>query len=253
MEYTENDQPQFTANDVPDIVRTYTSEDLGKITNGGRRRKYRRAPAQRVYCNRDVNLNHISYVGFDMDYTLAAYIRPAYDQLQYSLICKILVHEMGYPALILDWQYDSSFLIRGLLLDASRGNFVKCDAYGVVLRVLHGRGRLTRDEMDRAYPSGNITSSQIGEEFQSMDTLYHLPIANVYADLVDHFDNVWNGPDSMDEDAGDDDSKDGKCVHSNAGRVSYLNLWQDVRGAADIMHEQGLMKNETLGNFEKYP
>ncbi|KAK4530071.1 hypothetical protein CCYA_CCYA03G0928 [Cyanidiococcus yangmingshanensis] len=229
------------AGHVPELARVLTAEDVRSLKANGSVHKFRRAAAQRVYSNRDVNLDHITHIGFDMDYTLAAYVRPAFDQLQYTLICNVLVQGFGYPECIQEWRFDEGFLIRGLLLDALRGNFVKCDAYGVVLRVVHGRQRLSEEEVEAAYPAGNIASAQVGEEFQSMDTLYHLPIANVYADLVEYFDqnaNLTAGKARLDQ-----------REHS---QLSYFNLWQDVRAAADQIHDRGILKNETLSDLEKY-
>jgi 5'-nucleotidase len=218
-----------------------TAEDVRSLKANGTIHKFRRAAAQRVYTNRDVNLEHITHIGFDMDYTLAAYVRPAFDQLQYTLICDVLVQSFGYPECIRTWQFDEGFLIRGLLLDPLQGNFVKCDAYGVILRVVHGRRRLTEDEVEAAYPAGNIASAQVGEEFQSMDTLYHLPIANLYADLVEYFDQSCKRSASK-----------GRMDRPEHGQLSYFNLWQDVRAAADQIHDRGILKNETLSGLEKY-
>ena len=242
---------------VPELVRRSTLEDLRSLAGIDHPIKYRRAAAQRVYCNRDVNMEHIAYIGFDMDYTLAAYRRPAFDELQFSLICETLVKEFGYPSVLQEWHFQPDFLIRGLLLDTSRGNFIKCDAYGVMLRVLHGRRRLLQEEMEAAYPSGNVASSQVGEEFQSMDTLYHLPIANVYANLVHYFDD---GHVERDEDVSAHAAATTARANGIAAaplmaddaRISYLNLWQDVRAASDMVHERGLLKQRTLERLTEY-
>jgi 5'-nucleotidase len=224
-----------------DLVRVITADDIRSWKAHGAVRKFRRAAAQRVYSNRDVNLDHITHIGFDMDYTLAAYLRPAFDQLQYNLICRELVEKFCYPECILEWRFDEGFLIRGLLVDALRGNFVKCDAYGVILRAVHGRRRLTAEQVDAAYPAGNIASAQVGEEFQSMDTLYHLPIANLYADLVEYFDQ-----------SAEESAEGARFGDGDHGRLSFFNLWQDVRAAADRIHDHGILKNETLARLADY-
>eukprot|EP00166_Cyanidium_caldarium_P000272 ctg_1106.g428 len=116
---------------------------------------------------------------------------------------------------------------------------------------------LLQEEMEAAYPSGNVASSQVGEEFQSMDTLYHLPIANVYANLVHYFDD---GHVERDENvsahaaattAGTNGIAAASLMADDA-RISYLNLWQDVRAASDIVHERGLLKQRTLERLTEY-
>ena len=39
------------------------------------------ARPRRVFCNRNLRMSGISWVGFDMDYTLAIYDQPAMDEL----------------------------------------------------------------------------------------------------------------------------------------------------------------------------
>jgi 5'-nucleotidase len=53
-----------------------------------------------------------------MDYTLADYKSPQYEQLVFNLIKQRLV-DVGYPEEILEFEYDNSFPIRGLWF----GNF----------------------------------------------------------------------------------------------------------------------------------
>jgi 5'-nucleotidase len=48
----------------------------------------------------------------DMDYTIAEYKSPQYEQLGFDLIKRRLV-DVGYPEGILDFEYDPSFPIRG--------------------------------------------------------------------------------------------------------------------------------------------
>ena len=59
-----------------------------------------------VFCNRELNLGGIRAIGFDMDYTLAQYKQPAFDQLAFDGAKEKLVHNFGYPASLLDVEYD---------------------------------------------------------------------------------------------------------------------------------------------------
>ena len=61
-----------------------------------------------------------------MDYTLAVYNSPEYEILSYGLAVDKLV-EMGYPAGLVNFRYDTAFSLRGLMLDHERGNVLKVD------------------------------------------------------------------------------------------------------------------------------
>lgn len=59
-----------------------------------------------VFCNRELRLGGISAIGFDMDYTLAQYKQPAFDQLAFDGAKQKLVEKLGYPPEVLDFEYD---------------------------------------------------------------------------------------------------------------------------------------------------
>ena len=65
----------------------------------------------RVFVNRSLHLEKIKFFGFDMDYTLAVYKSPALEKLAFELIKKRMV-DIGYPAEIMQFEYDHSFPIR---------------------------------------------------------------------------------------------------------------------------------------------
>jgi hypothetical protein len=59
-----------------------------------------------IFCNRELKMSHIKAIGFDMDYTLAQYQQPAFDQLAFDGAKEKLVHKLGYPEQVLDFTYD---------------------------------------------------------------------------------------------------------------------------------------------------
>jgi hypothetical protein len=59
-----------------------------------------------VFCNRELNLETIRAIGFDMDYTLAQYKQPAFDKLAFDGAKEKLVKILGYPEELLDAEYD---------------------------------------------------------------------------------------------------------------------------------------------------
>lgn len=60
-----------------------------------------------------------------MDYTLAQYQQPAFDKLAFDGAKEKLVHSLGYPEEVLDFEYDHTYWVRGLIIDTIRGNFLK--------------------------------------------------------------------------------------------------------------------------------
>jgi 5' nucleotidase family len=65
-----------------------------------------------VFCNRELKMSHIRAIGFDMDYTLAQYQQPAFDQLAFDGAKAKLVEKLGYPSEVLDFQYDHEVCTR---------------------------------------------------------------------------------------------------------------------------------------------
>lgn len=150
--------------------------------------KYRRSPDQRIFVCRELDMAKVKFVGFDMDYTLAEYNSPAMEELEYRLTAENLV-KSGYPKEILELKYDSTFAMRGLFMDKKLGNLVKVDSAGSILRASHGRTSLTRAEIEEMYPTMILHSEEIGPRFYLLDTLFALPEACLWADLVTYFES----------------------------------------------------------------
>ena len=60
------------------------------------------ARKNRVFCNRNLRMDTIELIGFDMDYTLALYHQDRLEQLSMELTLQKLVDKHGYPADIRD-------------------------------------------------------------------------------------------------------------------------------------------------------
>merc|ERR1711991_456460 len=141
----------------------------------------------------------------------------------------------GYPEQIADRSYDSSFPIRGLFLDREAGNLLKIDAFGSIITAVHGRRVLDSAEMEAAYPSSFVSKeAMVAGHFYILDTLFGMPEACLYADLVDFFEDPSNA-----ELVGDID-------------MSFLNLFPDVRSAMEYVHNNDVLKKETLLDLPRY-
>ncbi|XP_068277425.1 cytosolic purine 5'-nucleotidase-like isoform X2 [Nyctibius grandis] len=118
-------------------------------------RALRRDCQHRIFVNRSLALEKIKCFGFDMDYTLAMYKSPAYEELAFALLLEHLV-SIGYPPEILAYKYDPTFPTRAEILHYYPNKFIQ------------------RDDMKR---------------FHILNTLFNLTEAHLYACLVDFFTN----------------------------------------------------------------
>lgn len=180
--------------------------------------------ARRIYCNRNLRLDQISMVGFDMDYTLAIYNQDAMDRLSIEWTARKLV-ESGYPETLLSMPYRTDFPIRGLLVDRKLGNVLKMDRYRYVKKAYHGMRELTRDERRQLYHTKRLRPGT--KRYHWVDTLYALSEVSVYAAVVDELERQGE-------------------------RTNYDRLFSDVRDCIDMAHRDGSILDSILNDLPKY-
>ncbi|XP_074899900.1 uncharacterized protein LOC142038371 isoform X2 [Buteo buteo] len=201
-------------------------------------RALRRDCQHRIFVNRSLALEKIKCFGFDMDYTLAMYKSPDYEELAFALLLEHLV-SIGYPHEILAYKYDPTFPTRGLVFDALYGNLLKVDSHGNLLVCAHGFRFLKGAEILHYYPNKFIQRDDM-KRFHILNTLFNLTEAHLYACLVDFFTNCSR---YVNCDTG--------YKHGNLF-MSFRSMFQDVREAMDSVHLSGCLKEKTLENLEKY-
>ncbi|XP_053822634.1 cytosolic purine 5'-nucleotidase-like isoform X6 [Vidua chalybeata] len=226
-------------------------------------RALRRDCQHRIFVNRSLALEKIKCFGFDMDYTLAMYKSPDYEELAFALLLEHLV-AIGYPPEILAYKYDPTFptrlvcggdpsegrvsepptqltavWCRGLVFDALYGNLLKVDSHGNLLVCAHGFRFLKGAEILHYYPNKFIQRDDM-KRFHILNTLFNLTEAHLYACLVDFFTNCSR---YVNCDTG--------YKHGNLF-MSFRSMFQDVREAMDHVHLSGCLKEKTLENLEKY-
>ena len=86
----------------------------------------------RVHVNRNLRLDAIHAVGFDLDYTLAIYRQDEMDRLQTAVTVEKLVATRGYPESLRSAPVRHDFAIRGLFVDRKLGHVLKMDRYRYV-------------------------------------------------------------------------------------------------------------------------
>nr|XP_033806206.1 cytosolic purine 5'-nucleotidase-like isoform X2 [Geotrypetes seraphini]XP_033806207.1 cytosolic purine 5'-nucleotidase-like isoform X2 [Geotrypetes seraphini]XP_033806208.1 cytosolic purine 5'-nucleotidase-like isoform X2 [Geotrypetes seraphini]XP_033806209.1 cytosolic purine 5'-nucleotidase-like isoform X2 [Geotrypetes seraphini] len=173
-----------------------------------------------------------------MDYTLAMYKSPDYEELTFELLLDRLV-SIGYPHEILKYKYDPTFPTRGLVFDALFGNLLKVDCNGNLLVCAHGFCFLKGVEIWNYYPNKFIQRDDT-KRFYILNTLFNLAETYLYACLVDFFSNCSRYI-----------SCDKGYRYGNLF-MSFYSILQDVCDAMEYVHNSGYLKETTLKNLEKY-
>ncbi|XP_015192045.1 5'-nucleotidase, cytosolic II, like 1 isoform X2 [Lepisosteus oculatus] len=201
-------------------------------------RSLKRDYHHRVFVNRSLTLEKINCYGFDMDYTLAMYKSPDYEELGYELLMDRLV-SIGYPHEILQYKYDPNFPTRGLVFDTMYGNLLKVDSHGNILVCTHGFTFLKGAQIQEYYPNKFIQRDNT-DRFYILNTLFNLSETYLYACLVDFFTNCTRYTNCQ------------KGYKHGDLFMSFKSMFQDVRDAMDHVHDTGILKQKTLQNLEKY-
>jgi HAD superfamily 5'-nucleotidase-like hydrolase len=194
---------------------------------------------RRVFVNRNLTLDKIDVIGFDMDYTLALYHQPRIETLSIECTLKKMIEQRGYPAALQALEYDPRFAIRGLVVDHEQGNLLKLDRYGYVGRAYHGTRSLPREERQRLYrdPHARLRKPR----WAYIDTLFALPEVVLYARAVDYFDAdaTFN------------------ALTPAARSARYARLWTDIRECIDEAHRdesiKRIIKADMPGFIERDP
>ncbi len=180
---------------------------------------------RRIYCNRNLKMEGIELIGWDMDYTLALYHQERLEKLSIDLTLKKMIANRGYPEEILGLTFNPDLAIRGIVLDCPNGNVFKMDRHGYIGRVFHGTHELSGEIREKKYRSNKIRLSS--DRYRWIDTLFGLPDAVMYMTMVDWVDGREKNPD-------------------------YLKLFWDIRNSIDEAHRDDTLKTvikEDMPNF----
>jgi len=184
-------------------------------------------PQSRIYVNRNLRLDKIEMVGFDMDYTLALYNQARIEELSMRATLDKLVSAKGYPEAIRALAYDPMLAVRGLVIDHQNGNIFKPDRYGFPGRARHGLKNIDRALIGGLYQRERTRLSS--QRYAWIDSLFALPEAVLYSVLVDYFDQ-----------------------HNPPGKPDYTALWQHIRECIDLAHRDGSIKTIVSDDFPSY-
>ncbi|HET6416560.1 MAG TPA: HAD-IG family 5'-nucleotidase [Polyangiales bacterium] len=179
---------------------------------------------RRVYCSRNLRLDQVKAVGFDMDYTLAIYRQAEMDRLSIEATVAKLV-DRGYPEELLGMKFRTDFPIRGLLIDRKLGNVLKMDRFRYVKTAYHGFRKLSREERRGAYHTRRLRPGT--GRYHWVDTLYSLSEVAVYAAVIEHLEGRGN-------------------------TLDYGRLFADIRECADLSHQDGSILDMVLEDLPRY-
>jgi 5'-nucleotidase len=166
---------------------------------------------RRIFCNRNLRMASIAWVGFDMDYTLAIYRQREMDELSIRATIDKLI-DRGYPEFIRSIPYSTAFPVRGLLIDKRFGHVLKMNRYKHVTKGYHGLHELEKDELRRLYHAKKIRPAT--PRYHWIDTLYALSEASLYAALID-------------------------ALEQRRFTVDYAKTFTDIRESIDEAHRDG--------------
>ena len=183
------------------------------------------ARKNRVFCNRNLRMDTIEMIGFDMDYTLALYHQEKLEQLSIDLTLTKLIEKHGYPPAIRGLTYDPRWAIRGLMVDRQLGHVFKMDRHAHVGRCYHGFRELDNEKRRITYRNEKINLSS--DRFEWIDTLFGLPEAVMYTTMVDWADR-------------------------QTGTVDYDKLFGDIRMAIDEAHRDDTLKSVIKADLASY-
>lgn len=181
-----------------------------------------------IFINRNLKMQSITHMGFDMDHTLAVY-KPAAKELAFQLARDVLIEKYGYPAEIKSLEYQHGMVIRGLVIDKKRGNLIKLDHHKYVELAYHGTECLKKQDRKRIYNKPGESYRPSSDDYAYLDTLFCLPEASLYMQMVSFMDQK-----------------------KKTKKPDYRSMHRDVREAIDQVHRDGSLKSVITANLSKY-
>lgn len=184
---------------------------------------------KRIFVNRNLKMQSVRLIGFDMDHTLAVYRPRVFERLAFECAREKLVSKHGYPDEVRSFEYDHDFVIRGLVVDKATGNILKMDRHHYVTRVFHGTRVLPKGDRKTLYQGRKIPLSS--GQYASLDTLFSLPEISLYGQMVDLAD---------------------RRLAATGEAPDYHQIYDHVRDAVDQSHADGSIKSVIQADPERY-
>jgi 5'-nucleotidase len=187
---------------------------------------HREVPRTRqIFVNRNLRMEKIEAVGFDMDYTVAMYHLVRLETLAFEMTIARMITTRGYAAHLGALHYDPEFVIRGVVIDKRHGNIFKMDRHNHVGHCYHGRRPLPEEDVKRLYRDEKVHLSS--PRFAWIDTLFALPEACLFGQIIE-------------------------VLEGRGEQVDYGKLFDDIRECIDSVHRDGTLKAEVGKDLARY-
>jgi len=173
---------------------------------------------RQVFTNRTLNMQSIQAVGYDMDYTLIHYEVTRWEETMYEYLKRKML-ELGWP--VEDLTYVPEMIIRGLVIDKKLGNIVKPNRFGYVKKAYHGTRPIGFAAMHNIYSRTTVDIRE--NRWLLLTTLFDVPVACMYAQLVDKLDR-----------------------HEFPDVMGYYDLEERMTSNLDAAYAEGMLREEIL-------
>ncbi|XP_059139748.1 5'-nucleotidase domain-containing protein 1-like isoform X2 [Physella acuta] len=188
--------------------------------------------------SKSITFTDYDVLGFDMDFTLARYKLVPFYKMVYRGVCKYLVEERNYePSIFHELDQDKDLIYKGLLVDFEKGNVLKLDKQGSILRATHGTRKLTTAQLEEAYGREKKFShfqtfmqgmKCLAGRWRFFENYFDIPALVAFARIIDSIN-------------------DKKTVVTE-DKKTFLHIWTDVYDAlGDMYTPQQFKANQ--GNF----
>ncbi|KAL1464196.1 hypothetical protein WDU94_003865 [Cyamophila willieti] len=196
--------------EAPLIVVSLVSPQYHRGTNHSENYMTRNQPHHQTEMAKEFCLEDYDAIGFDLDNTLAMYNLKNLMELEYNCLAEYLVEHKNYnkEALLKPFNEESTaFLQRGLIVDSKRGNLLKLDSTGRIMKVAHGLSFLTTEEIKKTYGdqlTWDVTNEfvkdylstwngPLSEQMRSFLDYFDMPGSLIFARAVEYIDKQNNG------------------------------------------------------------
>ena len=177
-----------------------------------------------IFTNRTLNMGSIQAIGYDMDYTLIHYDVQRWECAMYEYLKRKLL-ELGWP--VENLTHVPEMIIRGLVIDKKFGNIVKPNRFGYVKRAFHGTKPIDFDSMREVYSRTTVDIRE--NRWLLLTTLFDIPVACMYSQLVDKLDR-----------------------NEFPEVIGYADLAERIIGNLDAAYAEGMLKDEILKDPARY-
>ena len=225
-----------------------------KASTGHSASPYAVPTTSRIFCNRSLNMNNITAVGFDMDYTLAMYKPGTFELLAYESTKQKLVTEFGFPEEILGLEYDHTYMVRGLVVDKKRGNVLKMDRHKYVKVARHGFEPLATEDRIQTYCQTTKADQFGGWDYANVDTLFALGETYLFCQLVELKEALISQGTLLEDATGEDSNDVDEKMHAKRRLASkpFSLMYDEIRASVDLCHRDGTLKRAVAEDPGKY-